>query len=529
MIRNMKVFAGSIFLAISSIVAQAQASPVSTQNSPAAMPSEVEADGCLDRKAGRFELTNAFWYVTYYLTGKTAGLENHIGDELKVRGTAVQSPEPSNPASPTEGRRPPTLRVTSVEVLVRKNPEGVQPVLGSLARWVSYDNPEYGVRLRYPATFTEGQLGYPAVQSNFPGEAATTDSPIVNVSIPRTTYPDSNYVDGNFTVFVNPRIDNEGTCKQFRTFWPENTGSTTVTGISYSRTVSGGVAMGTAYSGYDFHTFQNGLCYEFSFNFAEGNGGGLDVPCSMQWVSEDNNFELIRAVLSQVSFAKPLFNGAASAEPNQKVVPSVISFEHGPILEQPLIRGTPNTIGISWKTANADYVQIRYPCTKSLFASTVQSPGYGLGKCGGNTDTNLPPNGSMSLLVDNFNPAPVDVVFTLEPFRDGVEYPKESKSISILAPVAPGALSHENEKPYQPPAPHAQERTFTGCLKKIAGTSEYWVLPQGSWQVAVRSDTVDLSAYANEMVKVNAVRKDQRPYWIVTSVTTLTDSCEGDR
>jgi len=527
MIRNMKVFAGSIFLAISSIVSQAQAPPVGAQStSPAGK--EVEADGCLDRKAGKFELTNSFWWVVYYLRGKTAGLENHIGDELKVRGIEI-SPGKASAASSPQDRVPPTLQVTSFEVLTHKNPEGVRPVLGSLARWVSYDNPEYGVRLRYPATFTQGQQGYPRVHSNFAGEALTPDSPIVNVGIPRTTYPDSNYVEGAFTVSVDPKIHNEGTCKQFRTFWPEHTGSTTVNGISCSRTLDVGVAMGTAYSGYDFHTFQNSLCYEFSFNFAESNGGGMDVPCSMQWVSEDNDFELIRAVLSQVSFAKPLFKAAGGEEPKQKIVPSVISFEHGPIAPPPTPGSIPMATGVSWKTMNADYVQIRYPCTKSLYASTVQSQGYSLGKCGENADTNLPPNGSMGLLVDNFNPTPVELVLTLEPFRDGVGYPKESKSISILAPVAPGALLHENEKPSPPPAPHAQERTFTGCLKKIAGASEYWVLPQGSWQVAVRSDTVNLSAYANETVKVTAVRKDLQPYWIVTSLTTLSDSCEADK
>ena len=184
--------------------------------------------------------------------------------------------------------------------------------------------------------------------------------------------------------------------------------------------------------------------------------------------------------------------------------------------------------GVSWKTANADYVQIRYPCTKALYASTVQSPGYGLGKCGENTDTNLPPNGSMGLLVNNFNPTPVELVLTLEPFRDGVGYPKESKTISILA--APRPLQHDNQKPYQPPAPQPQERTFTGCLKAIAGTKAYWLLPSGvSWQVTVKSDTVDLSAYANKTVKVTAVRKGMQPYWVATSATTVSDNCEADK
>ena len=512
MIRNMKAVLGCIFLAISAIVSQAQAPPVSTQShSPAGK--EVEADGCLDRKAGKFELTNSLWWVVYYLTGQTTGLENHIGDELKVRGIETSPGKPSAPSTPWE-RVPPTMQVSSVEVVTRKNPGGVPPVLGNLDTWVSYDNPQYGVRLRYPATFTQGsQSFFPPWPSNFAGEAGGTGNLILAVSIPKETYPDSNYVDGDFSVFVSPNIDNEGTCKQFRTIWPEHTGSTTVNGITYSRAVDGGVGMGTAGSVYFFHTFQNGLCYEFAFNFAETTGGAMDVPCSMRWVTEDNSFELMRAVLAQVSFARLLFNPMARDEARQKAVPSVISFEHGPIAPPQKPGSIPMATGISWKTANADYVQIRYPCTKGLYASTVQpSSGYGLGSCGGKTDTNLPPNGSMALLVNNFNPTPVELVFTLEPFRDGVGYPKETRTISILAASR---------------AP--QESTLSGCLKGITGTSGYSLLLDRGWQVTLRSDTINLSAYLSKKVKVTAVRKDLQPYWIVTSLTTLSDSCAAER
>ena len=115
--------------------------------------SVVEVVGCVDRKEGRFELTNAFWWVVYYLTGRTSGLEKHIGDEVTLRGLEVPSPAPSTPATSTEERRPQTLHVTSVEFMVHKNPEGVRPILGNLDTWVSYENPLYGIRLRYPATF----------------------------------------------------------------------------------------------------------------------------------------------------------------------------------------------------------------------------------------------------------------------------------------------------------------------------------------------------------------------------------------
>jgi len=301
----------SVLLAIAIAAPRSSSLWAQTNQQNNSSSSVVEVVGCLNRKEGSFELTNAFWYVLYYLTGRTAGLEKHIGDEVTLRG--IELPPP---ASSSDDHPPKTLQVISVEFMEHKNPEGVHPILGTLDTWVSYENPQYGVRVRYPATFGDATAQYSQAQSNFAGQERTTGNSIVNVSIPGTTYPDSNFASGALTVFVSPSIRSEGTCEQFRTFWPEHTGSTSIDGISYSRTVDVGVAMGTVDSVYYFHTFQHGLCYEFVFEFAEGNGGGMDVPCSIQWVSEDNNFELMRSVLSTVSFATPQFRGAATEAPS---------------------------------------------------------------------------------------------------------------------------------------------------------------------------------------------------------------------
>jgi hypothetical protein len=415
----------------------AQSAQQNPQTNPAPASHEVEADGCVDRKNGKFELTNALWWVVYYLTGQTAGLQNHIGEEVKVRGIEVHPEVPATAGSSAQQRRPGTLQVTSVEFMVHKNPEGVRPALGNLDTWIKYENPQYGVRLRYPATFGGPESPPTPAQANFAGQEPTTSGAIVNVGIPRNTYPESNFVSGGLTIFVDPAIKSKGTCKQFHNFWPEHTSSMTIDDIMYSRTLQSGVAAGTDYSSHHFHIFQNGLCYEFTFQFAEVNDGGMDVPCSIQWVSDDNELELMRSVLSTVSFTNPLLKHATSEATSQKLDPSVISFEHGDTLEETVGRGKLITIGISWKTTNADYVQIRYPCTKYLYASTTQPGDYGLGKCGKNTDTNLPANGSMSLLLSNFNPTPMELLLTIEPFLAGVGYGKESKTISITAPVSP--------------------------------------------------------------------------------------------
>jgi hypothetical protein len=447
MIRDVNLLRVIAFLALGAALSGAQQAPPPASGQNASTSSEIEEIGCVDKdkKDGRLELTNAFWWVLYYLTGQTAGLESHVGDEVKVRGIETE-PTSTSP----EGRRPPTLKVTGVDVLLHANPEGVRPVLGHLDTWVSYENPVYGVRARYPETFGDATLQYAPMQSNFVDWRPGAHAPLVNVSILQTTYPKSNFAGGGFAIFVDPDIRSEGTCRQFRAFWPEHTGSTEINGINFSQTLQDGVASGTGYIGYDLHTFQNGLCYEVTFGFAGANGGGMDVPCSIQWVNEDNQMELMRAVLSQITFLKPQMKSPASEKP--KLTPSVITFENGNVMEQPEGRGSINTVGISWKTENADYVQIRYPCADAVFASTAASNShdrYGLGICGENTDTNLPPNGSMSLILGNYNANPVNLVLTIEPFRDGIAHPEKAKTISISAPATPHAPFSQNEQKSQ--------------------------------------------------------------------------------
>jgi hypothetical protein len=401
--------------------------------------SQVEVDGCVDLKDGRLDITNQFWWVLYYLTGQTAGLQNHIGDEVKVRGIET---EPVS-VSP-EGRRPPTLRVTSVEFITHKNPEGVRPVLGDLNTWVKVENPLYGVRVRYPATFGLEGSGNPPTEANFAGQVGSTSVRILSVNIPGNTYPGSNFVDGVFAIFVNPNIRSEGTCRQFATIWPEHTASTNIDQVSYTRTLQGGVAMGTAGSGYDFHTFQNGLCYELTFDFAEANGGGMDIPCSIQWVSEDNLFELMNGILRQTAYFKPELKLAAAGG-QENAVPTITSFEH----DRPFVGGIGmvTMMDISWKTENADYVRLSYKCVDNLYVQIIRptTGGYAI-DCGEKAHDNSLPNGSVELMLGNFTPEPVKVVISVEPFRAGVGYPKESRSMSVLVEPRPQVNSKSQGK-----------------------------------------------------------------------------------
>lgn len=430
MIRIVKTFPIVLFLLTAAAVSQSKLPrPASTeQNSASASSSEVEVVGCLNRQSGKLQLTDENGNV-YDLRGRTAEIKNHVGDELSLRGLQAYPPTP--PAGHFQPET--TLTVTSAEVMVHRNPEGVRPVLGGLDAWATYTDPTYGVRFRYPASFelTNEEDGH--VQANFAGQEKTASLLVKNLSIPREAYPSSNFVGGAFAVIVDPNIQSEGTCRQFRSFWPEHTSSTNIHGIKYTQTLSVGVAAGTVSDVNYFHTFQNGLCYEFDFDFDEENNTGTDLPCSMQWVSDRNESELMQQFLSQISFLTPQFKRAPGERTGRNLLPSIASFEHGPVTVE---RGIIRVVDVSWSTKDVDYVQLRYPCVKYLYVSVLSPGGEDL-KCGDAPDSNFPPLGSRSLMLNNFTPALIQVVLTLEPFLDGVGHPKQSKTISISVDPRP--------------------------------------------------------------------------------------------
>jgi hypothetical protein len=414
-------------------VAAQNGTPQSTEHGEAG--SQVDVVGCLSEQSGSFKLTDEDGYI-YDLEGQTAGLENHVGDELKVSGLRA------HPTIPPTGHPLPetTLRVTALRTLLHVNPEGVPPVLGDL--WDSYTNQNYGFEFRYPrkSEYREGEDTHP--QANFVDQDKAAAVSFLGLGIQRETYPDSNFVQGSFTAIVAPGIRSEGTCAQFGSFWPEHTSSLTIHGVKYAETLSAGVGAGTTSNEYYFHTFQNGLCYELAFEFDEANGTGMPLTCSVQWVSERNEFELMNVVLSQVRFLTPEFKPRL-AEPRRKnSPPTVVSFEHSAIVGDRSI-----SFDLSWDTEGADYVQLHYECVKNLIVSGL-SFGGNL-ECGDATDRNFPAKGTASLMLGNFNLQTVNFVVAVEPFFEGVEYRERSKAMTIA--ISPHPFARERMQKPEPP------------------------------------------------------------------------------
>ena len=96
----------------------------------------------------------------------------------------------------------------------------------------------------------------------------------------------------------------------------------------------------------------------------------------------------------------------------------------------------------NWSSANADYIQLQYPCVKDLLVSiSGVGPGdlgilkYGpeIG-CGVPSDRNLPPSGSATLLIDNLTGHAVRLAIQAVPFSHGASSSSGAKEIDLNIP-----------------------------------------------------------------------------------------------
>ena len=394
--------------------------------SSAGQAAEVSVVGCLNDASGKLRLMGEDGKV-YDLIGHAAELRRQIGDKLEVSGSE------DVPLTPPQGHTWPesNLRVTSVKTIFHKNPAGVRPYLGDVAHWRSYKNKTYGLALHYPETLE--RLDEPAFLggSDFVDEDGVVT--LQGFAVTGEMYPNANFGGGSFTVFVNPTIRSKGTCRQFG-WLMRPIPALTARGIQYPGVSRTGVAAGHASDQYHFHTYQNGLCYEFAFDFGWNTGTGMEPMflCSVQPVLEQNHRELMKALLSQVQFVTPGIRRAAREKPHRSSPPTVLSLERS--TADTAFRST--TVTVSWSTRGVDYVQLRYPCVEKLSVSELGGadspwpPGVDM-KCGAVVGQNFPPNGSAKLMLSNFNPSSVKFVLSIEPFSDGVGYPEQSKTITI--------------------------------------------------------------------------------------------------
>jgi hypothetical protein len=374
---------------------------------------EAGPTGCLVEKNGAFRLRGqGFLYI---LKGHEKELAGHDGDEVHVTGTMVL---PQGVAA-THSSRIPTIKVKTVEILHDNNPAGKAPALGPVAGRQTTLSPLYGLRFRVPGTFTDSKPFFFSISANFvdPEGGETLGS----FAFPSETYENTNFRGGSFAVFVNPRIHSEGACSAFRDFLPKASSSVTFREIRFALTLLGSGAAGSQMVLYYFHTYQNGLCYEFNFDFDESDSTGWDFPlCAVQWIYRRNERQLTDALLSNVRFVKPRFQPAKPAKPRPMGSPIVTSFTQAPVPNQNV-----PTFRFTWSTEGADYVQIHFPLISNI---VVQGNGFSFYD---QKAHNFPPSGHADLLLGNYSKSPVTLQFSVEPFRAGVAYPKQSDTLTL--------------------------------------------------------------------------------------------------
>lgn len=423
-IRQLVFCLGISFLASNAGLAQPGGKPqqpVALQTEEAT-PKETTMRGCL---GGRPE-HDVYYLVAddggyfYALGGNISRLKNYVGREVSLLGRETGDVAPSR------------FEVTAVAQVFDVPCPIFKPSFSGGA-WHTERNPKYGLEFSYPTDFTRTSVA----ASGYLGGNFVTDqgvSLIAQFTMPRSIYPESNFVGGTFAISVSTEVVNGPSCRRFGFSYPKFTTRYDVRGIRYTETKIGTGAAGTSYSDYQFHTFQNDLCYEVSFEFGGANPGNIEHKIRALGARDESY--LIQTLIARVKFSRPAVTPARKSNP--QAVPRITRFVAS---SQTANNGTNRgQITFSWTTQDADYVDLSckyvpptadetpamvmvregYPCYHPSNSFNPRSAQY------------FPPNASQTLSFIGYRGLdPVPVVVTLTPFAYGKVYPESATSIPI--------------------------------------------------------------------------------------------------
>ena len=263
------------------------------------------------------------------------------------------------------------------------------------------------------------------------------DTKIVTVSMlqmPGKVYPETNFGSGAFAIFVNPDIRNAKSCSVFQYSEPRFLSAYRVGDVLYTRMNTAAGAMGTIYKNDDFHTFQNGLCYEFAFRLAETQTGNIDTGCLIPWMTDQDDMKLIEPLLEAVSFVRPLVSITRKSPP--KAAPRVTQFEASSKTAE---KATLGQVTLSRSTQDAEYVEFSYTCEPPPSGPVVVIlEGVNQRGCENarprlyESSFGRSPSASQTITFGNSNERdPITVTVKITPFSHGTPYPDSSKSIAI--------------------------------------------------------------------------------------------------
>lgn len=406
-----------------------------------ASAAQVVLKGCLQGGSDQLYLTTLSDSQSYKLTGNTSPLIKYAWREVSIEGAIEESRSPF-----------PLFHITRLKQVLDIPQPRLTPSLQDSSLWQRETNAKYGIEFLHPRAW--GRIPDPDWSMVRPNFAADNGAVIVGrFSMPRDLYPDSNFVGGTFGIFVNPQITNAQSCAQFGDADPRLLSSSTAGNIEYSVYAITGGAGGTSYGHRDFHTFQNGLCYQISFEFAEWNTANSDTGCTVPVLKEADEIKIVDPLLAAVAFSKP----TASVLPNQNAAPAaprVIDFNATPTTAD--TAANHGRITLSWQTENADYVQLSYRCFPApngpgvtiLEENVQRACANNAMKLGDSIRPNRSPNASLTVLLGNFlQPEPISIAVTLTPLSRATAYPSASKSLTVQVNPFPRG-------PRRPGTPH---------------------------------------------------------------------------
>ena len=399
----------------------------------------ITVEGCLTEWSEEKFSFSSYSGKSYDLIGDHSLLNKHAswmpGKNVCVQGTV--SADDSD------------LNVTSIRTLPKRVAR-LNPPFGPPSQWRERTNKPYGLSFRLPESFPTSENDQ-YVDPNFPvgsgainlGFFAIEGHLLVGPPVPECDKGMDSYDGGRVVIFVNPLVTNQEACNQFGESDPERHAWRTFHGMKFSETSESSGGMGQYYDYDYYHTFQNGLCYEFVFS-DHGSAVNPDDPCACAYPEVPGTDRLVQTILSQLSFPKP--QSPAIVSNKAKTKPEVLSFTASSLTaDDTKNRGS---IKFSWSTRNTDFVRLSYNCTGGEEIQKNGLPNLGLdgiailedgavGKgCGGKLDTpqivNHSATSSLDVVFGNSEfDTPALVRVTLTPYSHGIGYPNSSKTIPV--------------------------------------------------------------------------------------------------
>jgi len=380
-------------------------------------PDEDIVDGCL-YSGGESNFNLVDEQRSYILKGHEAELKKHAGEEIKVVGT-IRGDRDQNP----------TFIVRRVERVFKPPLPKLAASVANPSNWHEHVNREYGIRYwlpEFPADTAAGGL-WP----NFVADDGTTT--FASLNIPRDIYPDTNFVGGSVIFSVNPKITNRESCEKFGVSDARFVSSVTIGDISYSKSNEGDVALGTYYEGYSFHTFQNGYCYEFGFQFGGYNTGNQDLGCRVPIVGDYQ--PVIDAFMKRVTYVRPAkINPSSNESGSPRITSFTASSDTADSVEN---RGS---ITFTWSSQGADYVQFSYRCSEIGQGIVILEDGGSGRNCANDPKPISPnpevashaPNSSVNIGFGNHHRTQnISITVTVTPFSHGKAFPDGQKSLTV--------------------------------------------------------------------------------------------------